>query len=61
LCVAVLVPSTDRPSNLGLAVQAPIMRMTPEKALTYIPKLQRAAKALQAIEEQAASGPDAAS
>jgi DNA-binding IclR family transcriptional regulator len=58
LCVAVLVQSSNRPSNLGLAVQAPIMRMTPEKALNYIPLLQRAAKALQAIEEQAASGPD---
>jgi IclR family acetate operon transcriptional repressor len=58
ICVAVLVPSTNRSSNLGLAVQAPSMRLTPQRVEAAIPALQRAAQALQAIEEQASSGPD---
>lgn len=58
ICVAVLVPSTNRASNLGLAIQAPSMRLTPQRVDAAIPALQRAASALQAIEEQAASGPD---
>ena len=58
ICVAVLVPSTNRTSNLGLAIQAPSMRLTPQRVEAAIPALQRAASALQAIEEQAASGPD---
>ena len=58
ICVAVLVPSTNRASNLGLAIQAPSMRLTPQRVEAAIPALQRAASALQAIEEQAASGPD---
>jgi DNA-binding IclR family transcriptional regulator len=33
MCVAVLVPSTSGRSNLCVAVQAPIMRLTPDKAL----------------------------
>ncbi|MDN5250338.1 IclR family transcriptional regulator [Betaproteobacteria bacterium LSUCC0117] len=58
ICVAVLVPSTNRTSNLGLAIQAPSMRLTPQRVEAAIPALQRAASALQTIEEQAASGPD---
>lgn len=58
ICVAVLVPSTNRASNLGLAIQAPSMRLTQPRIEAAIPALQRAASALQAIEEQAASGPD---
>lgn len=58
ICVAVLVPSTNRASNLGLAIQAPSMRLTQPRVEAAIPALQRAASALQAIEEQAASGPD---
>lgn len=50
LCVAVLVPSSTGRSNLAVAIQAPIMRLTHEKALHFLPALQRAAQALAAIE-----------
>lgn len=54
LCVAVLVPAASGRSNLCVAMQAPIMRMTPDKALQALPPLQRAAEALSRIEAQAA-------
>lgn len=50
ICVAVLVPADDGPSNLALAVQVPVMRMTPEKSLQFLPALQRAAAALAELE-----------
>ena len=53
LCVAVLVPSTTGRSNLCVAVQAPIMRLTADKALKLLPPLQRAADALSRIEADA--------
>jgi DNA-binding IclR family transcriptional regulator len=53
LCVAVLVPSAAGRSNLCVAVQAPIMRLTPEKALSLLPALRRAADALSRIENDA--------
>ena len=53
MCVAVLVPSTSGRSNLCVAVQAPIMRLTPDKALGLLPALQRAADALSRIEQDA--------
>jgi DNA-binding IclR family transcriptional regulator len=53
LCAAVLVPSSAGRSNLCVAVQAPIMRLTPEKVLAMLPILQRAARALSHIELQA--------
>jgi|SRR5690554_1363465 len=56
LCVAVLVPAAEGKSNMGVAIQAPIMRMTPEKSLQCLPALQRAARALAEIE--AANVPD---
>ncbi|MDN3520349.1 IclR family transcriptional regulator, partial [Halomonas ramblicola] len=43
LCIAVLVPGHKGRSNLGVAIQAPVMRMTPEKGLQCLPALQRAA------------------
>lgn len=49
-CIAVLVPRENGKSNMGVAIQAPIMRMTPDKALLSLPALQRAAKALAAVE-----------
>jgi IclR family transcriptional regulator, acetate operon repressor len=52
LCAAVLVPSTSGRSNLCVAVQAPIMRLTPEKVLQMLPALHRAAQALSDIETQ---------
>ncbi|MEO7160591.1 MAG: IclR family transcriptional regulator [Polaromonas sp.] len=54
LCVAVLVPNASGRSNLCVAVQAPIMRLTLEKALHLLPALQRAAEALSHIEADAA-------
>jgi DNA-binding IclR family transcriptional regulator len=54
LCVAVLVPSATGRSNLAVAIQAPIMRLTHEKALHFLPALQRAAQALAAIEAETA-------
>lgn len=52
-CVAVLVPRANGSrSNLAVATQAPIMRMTPDKALAALPALRRAANALMKIEEQ---------
>jgi IclR family transcriptional regulator, acetate operon repressor len=50
LCVAVLVPVDRGKSNMAVAIQAPIMRMTAEKSLQCLPALQRAARALAAIE-----------
>ncbi len=49
-CIGVLVPSKGRHSNMGLAIQAPIMRFTRDKALQYLPALKRAAEALASIE-----------
>lgn len=53
ICIAVLAPSPRGKSNLGIAIQAPIMRMPKEKALECLPALQRAAKAIAAIDQQA--------
>lgn len=53
LCVAVLVPNPNGRSNLAVALQAPVMRMTAEKALACLPALQRAAAALAAIDADA--------
>jgi IclR family acetate operon transcriptional repressor len=53
LCAAVLVPSASGRSNLCVAVQAPIMRLRPEKVLQMLPALQRAAQALSEIESEA--------
>lgn len=53
LCVAVLVPSDSGRSNLCVAVQAPIMRLGPDKALKLLPALQRAAQAISRIERDA--------
>jgi len=54
LCIAALVPSGDEaPSNLCIAVQAPIMRLDTAKAKTLLPALQRAALALSRIDTDA--------
>ncbi|WP_219216783.1 IclR family transcriptional regulator [Variovorax boronicumulans] len=49
LCIAALVPSASGPSNLCVAVQAPIMRLDLPKAKALMPALQRAAQALSRI------------
>lgn len=54
LCLAVLVPAPAGPSNLSnlcVAVQAPIMRLTAAKAKQLLPALQRAALALSRIDK----------
>jgi IclR family acetate operon transcriptional repressor len=53
LCVAVLVPSAGARSTLGVAIQAPTVRLNPDKALQCLPALQRAAQALAEIEAEA--------
>lgn len=58
LCLGVLVPSRNGQSNMGLAVQAPIMRFSKEKALTYLPKLQAAAEAIACINDDVPPGAD---
>ena len=50
LCVAVLVPSPRGRSNLAIALQAPVMRLSADKALQWLPALQRAAQALATID-----------
>jgi DNA-binding IclR family transcriptional regulator len=50
LCLAVPVPGAGRRSNLCIAVQAPIMRLTSAKARALLPALRRAAESLGAID-----------
>ncbi len=52
ICVAVLVDTGSDRSNMAVAVQAPVMRLTPEKALQLLPALQRAAATLGRIETE---------
>ncbi len=52
LCLAVRVPAAGRPSNLCVAVQAPMLRLTPAKARALLPALQRAAQALCEIDAE---------
>lgn len=52
VCVAVLVPTDTGRSNLCVAVQAPVMRLTPDKAVGLLPALQRAAGAMSRIESE---------
>ncbi|KON80355.2 IclR family transcriptional regulator [Azoarcus sp. PA01] len=54
-CIGVLVPSQGRHCNMGLAIQAPIMRFPREKALSFLPALERAAEALASIERSGAA------
>ncbi|TVT45144.1 MAG: IclR family transcriptional regulator, partial [Denitromonas halophila] len=53
ICAAVLVPRHNARSNMGIAIQAPIMRLSHDKVLTLLPALNKAAKALADIETQA--------
>lgn len=53
LCIAALVPSDDGPSNLCVAVQAPVVRLDSQKARQLLPALQRAAQALSRIDSTA--------
>ena len=55
ICVAVLVPVQRGRSNICIAAQAPVVRLTPDRALRLLPALQRDAEALSAIERDAAT------
>jgi len=50
VCVAVLAPTAAGHSNLAIAVQAPVVRLTPDKALKLLPALRRAADTLGQLE-----------
>lgn len=52
LCLGVLVPAPNGSSNMGLAVQAPVMRFSKEKALSFLPKLQAAVAAIARINDE---------
>ena len=56
-CIAVLVPRPGGRSNTCIAIQAPVMRVSRDKALAFLPALQRAADAIAAI-DAAAITPD---
>lgn len=56
VCVATLVPAPRGRSNLAVAVQAPVMRLTVDKALHVLPALQRAAEAISRIEDEVSAG-----
>lgn len=54
VCIAVLVPAAEGArSNLCIAVQAPAIRLTREKAIALLPAVRRAAKAIGDIEAEA--------
>lgn len=55
VCVAVLVPNPVGRSNLCLAVQAPVVRLTPDRAADTLPALRRAAAAIADIESEGAA------
>lgn len=57
VCVAVLVDTGSDRSNMAVAVQAPVVRLTADKALPLLPALQRAAAALGRIETEGADAP----
>ncbi|MDA3625685.1 IclR family transcriptional regulator [Saccharopolyspora oryzae] len=52
VCAAVLVPTADGRSNLCLAAQAPVMRLTAADAPKLLPALRRAADAINRIESE---------
>ena len=53
-CIAVRVERPAGPSNLCIAMQAPVVRMDAARALQWLPALQRAAGALARIDAEAA-------
>jgi IclR family acetate operon transcriptional repressor len=54
VCAAVLVPTGQGRSNLCVAVQAPVVRLTPDNVADVLPTLQRAAEAISEIETEGA-------
>lgn len=59
LCVAIPVPKVDGGlSNMAIAVQAPISRLDADRAVTLLPALRRAAKAMAALDTETADADD---
>lgn len=56
LCLAVPVPNERGRTTLGIALQAPVLRLDKDKALACLPALQRAAEAVAAINDEAVAG-----
>lgn len=52
VCVAVLVPNDTGRSNLCVAAQAPVMRLTADKAVDLLPALRGAAQSIRQIEAE---------
>jgi len=52
LCLGVLVPSSSGRSNMGIAVQGPVMRFSRDRALTYLSRLQSAALAISQLNDE---------
>jgi IclR family acetate operon transcriptional repressor len=55
ICLAVLVPTDQERSNLCVALQAPIVRLTAQKAVELLPALRSAAQAMSEIESEGAA------
>ena len=53
------VPADAGRSNLCVAIQAPVMRLSIEQALEFLPALQRAAEALGRIDAPPSNSPKA--
>lgn len=51
LCIAVLVPTASGRSSMGVAVQAPILRMPESRAIELLPALQQSARELAEVNE----------
>jgi IclR family acetate operon transcriptional repressor len=61
LCIGVLVPSLDpkdNKTNMGIALQAPKVRFSLERAMQCLPLLQNAAQALSRINQSAFNDED---
>ena len=52
VCAAVLVPTDSGRSNMCIAAQAPVMRVTADRAPELLPALRRAAEAIRGIESE---------
>ena len=55
LCIAVPVARDTGRSNLAIAVQAPITRLGPERAVSLLPRLRQAADAIAAIDVESST------
>lgn len=61
LCIGVLVPSLDtkdNKTNMGIALQAPKVRFSLERAMQCLPLLENAAQALSRINQSASNDED---